>query len=105
VNHPPRLPHDADTERSVLAEIAAPLHRVAGINAIGPEHFYDPRHIRIATALRGDKKLSAADHRYLDCCIARAWPLTAMTLLRLCDLAERRRRALELACELTQLTE
>jgi hypothetical protein len=98
-----RLPHDFELERSVLAELVEPLHRLHALDEIGVGAFHDGRHRRIFTALRDHAPLSAADHKYLDGCVAYAWPLCRGAIERLEELARRRALALDLLRELDKV--
>lgn len=100
-----RLPFDSAVERSVLAEVGDPLHRLHALVDVGPQHFHDERHARIVEALRDGAPVSVEDHQYLDECIAYAWPLVDGAVERFLDLAARRQRALELEAELHELLE
>lgn len=98
-----RLPFDLDIERSVLAEVAEPLHVVASMREVVAEHFHDARHRRIATSLLSGGPLGRADRAYLADAVRYAWPLTASTLPRFFELAAARARLLELAGEIERV--
>jgi hypothetical protein len=106
-----RLPADLSLERSVLAEIAEPLHHVRGLSDVTPGDFYDQRHARIVGRLRGvfksadDERYVADDRDYVDDCVRFAWPLLEGGIERFFALAARRRRALLLTDELSTLLE
>jgi hypothetical protein len=99
-----RLPHDLDVERTVVAAIASPhRYRSAALDELGPDAFYDGRHVRVVTALRQRTPMSRADHAYLDWTLATAWPLCNRHLGELHDLTRRRAQALELVHQLDEV--
>lgn len=96
-----RLPFDADTEASVLAELADPLHDDGSLReTITADQFFDRRNARIFDAVLVDViLLSDSDRRYLANVVRFAFPVVAGTVARFVDLAARRRRLVELEAE------
>jgi hypothetical protein len=96
-------PFDAEIELSVLAELVAPLHRVAVLDTVTASDFYNPRHQRVVAALRAGKPLPADDATTAANAARFAFPLTKDGLATFLDHAARRRRIGELEAERLEL--
>jgi hypothetical protein len=99
----PRIPFDCEAELAVLAELADPKYRLATLANISTDDFYDHRHRRCFTALRGEARLSGDDTEYLQHAVHFAWPLSANLLSSFIDCAARRRELAQLEARRLEL--
>lgn len=93
------VPHDADLERAVLAELLDPLHPGTFALTFDEHAFYVYRHRRIAAALLDGYDLVPGDVEYVADVTRYARPLTRGDLDRFLDLARRRARLAALEYE------